>query len=76
MVDRFLKKVQYRVRSPCVKLNLVPKLSVKILFYAQQILLINVSAHELVDKGAVKIVVFLFGGYPKFGVDGEGLEQH
>ena len=57
VIDFFLKKVKNRVRATGIKLNLTPQALVKIILYAEQVVLINVLAHELVSERVVEVVV-------------------
>ena len=64
MVDGFLKEVQNRMCASGIQLDLVPQLSINIIFYVEQILLIYVSPYKFIDESAVQFVIGLLGGSP------------
>lgn len=61
------------MRPSGIQLDLVPKLGIKILFYVQQIFLVYVLSHKLVNECAVEVIVLLLCDGPEFGVDGQRL---
>lgn len=56
------------MRPPGVELDLIPQLRVDIVLHAEQILLVDVPPHELVDQSAVQFVVALLRGSPQLRV--------
>lgn len=69
MVDLLLIEVKSRVRATSVQLDLPPKIAVEFFADAQQILLVGISADELINQCAIELIISLFGGGPGLGID-------